>query len=264
FDDDLLIATLEEDAAVTVEDLAQKLNLTHFSIHCRWDVQTGNDRKQWLGKVSKLGNALRTGEAKRLQGQLYGMERKPMKLWDGKRDSRKGIVVSTLQELLIRGKEKLGISESIKVQIVLEADGTHVETEEYFQSLPSQTVLLMLRPGEVWEPVLGSADLIIQGDVVDAVDGGSHLRLIDLINDIHRSPEKLHLLPTYQLQDLADLEEQLLPICEGKALNEWRVIRDAAQRILEERERTINALDLLDLYDRATGGKRKHSPDSSS
>ena len=37
-------------------------------------------------------------------------------------------------------------------------------------------------------------------DVVDAVDGGSHLRLVDLINDIHRSPEKLHLLSTYQLQ----------------------------------------------------------------
>ena len=46
FDDELLVATLDEDPAVTVEELAQKLNSTHSTVH---------RHLRRLGKVSKLG-----------------------------------------------------------------------------------------------------------------------------------------------------------------------------------------------------------------
>ncbi|CAG0884039.1 unnamed protein product [Darwinula stevensoni] len=47
FDDDLLIATLEDYPAATVEELAQKLNSTHFSVHCRWETTAGKSVKTW-------------------------------------------------------------------------------------------------------------------------------------------------------------------------------------------------------------------------
>ncbi|XP_076322059.1 histone-lysine N-methyltransferase SETMAR-like [Tachypleus tridentatus] len=49
FDNDLFLATLEEDCAVTVEELAQKLNLSLFTAHLHL---------QLLGRVSKLGKCV--------------------------------------------------------------------------------------------------------------------------------------------------------------------------------------------------------------
>ena len=47
FDDELLVATLDEDPAVTVEELAQKLNSTHSTVH---------RHLRWLGKTWKVGS----------------------------------------------------------------------------------------------------------------------------------------------------------------------------------------------------------------
>lgn len=59
------------------------------------------------------------------------------------------------------GKDKLGISASENVRVVLELDGTQVEDGEYFRTLPNNTVLLLLRPGDRWSP--SGADVIIAG-----------------------------------------------------------------------------------------------------
>lgn len=50
------------------------------------------------------------------------------------------------------GREKLGVPASEPVRLVLESDGTQVEDGEYFRTLPNNTVLLLLRPGERWYP----------------------------------------------------------------------------------------------------------------
>ncbi|XP_065174178.1 uncharacterized protein Drep2 isoform X4 [Atheta coriaria] len=78
--------------------------------------------------------------------------KRPFKLWDGRRSVRKGLVVGGLDELVQRGRDKLGVSIGEPVRLVLESDGTQVEDAEYFRTLPPNTILLLLRPGERWLP----------------------------------------------------------------------------------------------------------------
>nr|XP_018901975.1 PREDICTED: uncharacterized protein LOC109033707 [Bemisia tabaci] len=84
--------------------------------------------------------------------------RRPFKIWDCLRNVRKSLVVNTLKDLEIRGKEKLGVPANEAVRLVLEADGTQVEDGEYFRTLPDNTVILFLRAGERWHPT--GADVI--------------------------------------------------------------------------------------------------------
>ena len=45
------------------------------------------------------------------------------------------------------------------VRVVLESDGTQVEDGEYFQTLPENTIFIVLRPGETWAPA-GRGELL--------------------------------------------------------------------------------------------------------
>lgn len=89
--------------------------------------------------------------------------KRPFKLWDGRRSVRKGLVVGSLDELVQRGRDKLGVSLGEPVRVVLESDGTQVEDGEYFRTLPANSVLLLLRPGERWLPA--GVDVIKAGEV---------------------------------------------------------------------------------------------------
>lgn len=62
------------------------------------------------------------------------------------------------------GKDKLGVSASESVRLVLECDGTQVEDGEYFRTLANNTVLLLLRQGERWYPT--GVDVIKAGKFV--------------------------------------------------------------------------------------------------
>jgi CIDE-N domain len=99
-----------------------------------------------------------------------------LKIWDSWRNIRKGLVVGSFEELIVRGnvnyifvikqkkvndiivllgKDKLGIPASEPVRLVLESDGTQVEDGEYFRTLANNTILLLLRQGERWYPTGG-------------------------------------------------------------------------------------------------------------
>lgn len=123
---------------------------------------------------------------------------------------RKGVVVGTFEELLVRGKDKLGVPASEPVRVVLECDGTQIEDGEYFRTLANNTVLLLLRQGERWYPtgvdvikaggcnkftpisgsVLATGNLIID---LDLVRGNIHLDSI--LNSNKLSLRKLWALP---------------------------------------------------------------------
>lgn len=62
---------------------------------------------------------------------------------------------------VIVGKEKLSVGAGEPVRLVLESDGTQVEDGEYWRTLPPNTVLLLLRPGQRWLPT--GADVIRAG-----------------------------------------------------------------------------------------------------
>ena len=52
----------------------------------------------------------------------------------------------------IAGKEKLNYPMDKPVYVVLEEDGTEVDEEEYFQTLPENTLLMLLYVGDKWSP----------------------------------------------------------------------------------------------------------------
>lgn len=100
--------------------------------------------------------------------------KRPFKIWDSWRNVRKGLVVSNFEELIVRGKEKLGVPQNENVSLVLESDGTQVEDGEYFKTLGNNTILLLLRHGERWCPTgvdiiraasLESYALLCKGDI---------------------------------------------------------------------------------------------------
>ncbi|XP_021378629.1 uncharacterized protein LOC110466454 [Mizuhopecten yessoensis] len=76
---------------------------------------------------------------------------KAMKVFSSDRSIRKGITCSNYQHCVSVCKEKFEIEE--EVTLVLEEDGTEVDSQSYWASLNPQTVLMVLRPGVVWQPL---------------------------------------------------------------------------------------------------------------
>lgn len=70
---------------------------------------------------------------------------KGYKVSDAKRNRTVGVACQTLDELRVKGSFKLNIEKNVQIQLL---DGTFVDDEDYFQTLPSQTVFLLLKPGE--------------------------------------------------------------------------------------------------------------------
>lgn len=115
-------------------------------------------------------------------GSLPG--RTPFKIVDHRREKKFGIVAGSLEELVSKGDfdfkfvfilvlfvltklnfvfysiishykfitacEKLEVDQNSVVKIVLDMDGTEVDDEEYFETLESNTVLMLLVDSQKW------------------------------------------------------------------------------------------------------------------
>ena len=79
--------------------------------------------------------------------------KRPFKVTDRLRQIRKGIVAKSLKDLTKKAMDKLGYDDRQEVYLVLEEDGTEVDDEEYFQSLPDNTRLMLLHHQDIWSPV---------------------------------------------------------------------------------------------------------------
>ncbi|XP_060112291.1 lipid transferase CIDEB [Heteronotia binoei] len=80
---------------------------------------------------------------------------RPFRVCDHKRNVRKGLMVGTLKELQTKAAEALlfcGV-----VCLVLEEDGTAVESEEFFQVLDDNTTLMVLGKDQKWSPGKGGS-----------------------------------------------------------------------------------------------------------
>ena len=81
------------------------------------------------------------------------MVKRPYKVTDRLRQIRKGIVANSLNDLRQKAMEKFGYVDDQEVYLVLEEDGTELDDEEYFQSLPDNSRLMLLLPQDIWSPV---------------------------------------------------------------------------------------------------------------
>ncbi|KAF6736246.1 Cell death activator CIDE-3 [Oryzias melastigma] len=75
---------------------------------------------------------------------------KPFRVTNADRSVKKGMMADGLLDLLNKVSESLS-SDGIVV-LVLEEDGTGVDSEEFFQTLPENTVLMFLEKGQKWAP----------------------------------------------------------------------------------------------------------------
>ncbi|XP_069476587.1 lipid transferase CIDEA [Ambystoma mexicanum] len=74
---------------------------------------------------------------------------RPYRISNRDRSSRKGVVAGSLKQLIEKAVETFLITSSL-VTLVLEEDGTVVDTEEFFQSLDDNTNFLLLEGDDKW------------------------------------------------------------------------------------------------------------------
>ncbi|CAL1543319.1 unnamed protein product [Lymnaea stagnalis] len=167
--------------------------------------------------------------------------KRPFKVWSSDHSIKKSVVVSSLQDLIYSGCEKLKISPPVRV--VLE-DGTEVDDEEYFSFLPDNTILILSVSNGRDE-----VDTAITSDSIN--DPILHLAKIlrkDLQNIIHFTDEDLQRLVDADTEQLAQLLDSSKSIVSS--------IQDGCQRHLDDRAQTKEALELLKLYHEAN----QHTP----
>lgn len=76
---------------------------------------------------------------------------RPCRVSSADRSVRKGISAHSLEDLLHKVQYTLMLANK-PFFLVLEEDGTTVETEEYFQTLADNTVFMILQKGQKWKP----------------------------------------------------------------------------------------------------------------
>nr|XP_015096918.1 cell death activator CIDE-3 isoform X3 [Vicugna pacos] len=76
---------------------------------------------------------------------------RPYRVSSADRSERKGIVAHSLEDLLLKVQDTMMLADK-PFFLVLEKDGTTVETEEYFQSLAEDTMFMVLHKGQKWQP----------------------------------------------------------------------------------------------------------------
>ncbi|KAK5872918.1 hypothetical protein PBY51_013576 [Eleginops maclovinus] len=75
---------------------------------------------------------------------------KPFRVSNADRSVKKGIMADTLEDLINKVRDSLSVP--CVGALVLDEDGTGVDTEEYFQTLPENAVLMVLENGCKWTP----------------------------------------------------------------------------------------------------------------
>ncbi|XP_043835268.1 cell death activator CIDE-3 isoform X2 [Dromiciops gliroides] len=80
---------------------------------------------------------------------------RPYRVSNADRSIRKGIMADSLLDLSHKVQEALSVVDTFS--LVLEEDGTIIETEEYFQTLNEGTVLMVLEKGQKWRPAPNQA-----------------------------------------------------------------------------------------------------------
>ncbi|XP_032731676.1 cell death activator CIDE-A [Lontra canadensis] len=76
---------------------------------------------------------------------------RPFRVSNHDRSSRRGVMATSLKDLLSKTLEALVITSRL-VSLVLEEDGTVVDTEEFFQTLEDNTHFMILEKGQKWTP----------------------------------------------------------------------------------------------------------------
>jgi len=191
--------------------------------------------------------------------------RKPYKVLDRTRSVKKGVMAATLEELVGRGKEKLGYSDNTDVYAVLEEDGTEVDEDDYFQTLSNNTTLMLLYVGDRWSPFSSPDAPDCAGDTA----GSSTARLMSLLTRLESEPGCIALMGEMDLELIAEMDCSALPptfprlennMHNNQTYNSFHrfepeflsQLQAAADKHLFEKSQIRDTLGLLKIYHRSS------------
>lgn len=167
---------------------------------------------------------------------------KPFKITDALRENRKGVVAASLEDLTSKINEKLNISGDLTV--VLEADGTEIDDEEYFATLDPNTSLMVLTNEEKWRPPAPPCKL--NTDQVDDAKGGAELA--GLVGKLKHNLCHVSLLGGAELELLSDMDPESLVDITFPDKIFLEQLKEASGRYLCEKRQAQDAMDLLRMY----------------
>ncbi|XP_074529786.1 cell death activator CIDE-3 [Halichoeres trimaculatus] len=84
-----------------------------------------------------------------------GPRPKPFRVTNADRSVKKGIMADTLEDLMNKASDSFSVP--CVSALLLDEDGTGVDTEEFFQTLPDNAVLMVLEKGQKWTPDTNSS-----------------------------------------------------------------------------------------------------------
>ncbi|KAM3857693.1 lipid transferase CIDEB [Diretmus argenteus] len=89
--------------------------------------------------------------------RVWSPPQRPFRVCSPNRETRKGVTAGTLEELRERVCQALLLSLSaVSLSLVCEDDGTEVDSDEFLMTLPDNTVIMALEPGQTWRPQPGA------------------------------------------------------------------------------------------------------------
>lgn len=211
--------------------------------------------------------------------------RKPYKIFDRNRETKKGVMAESLEELISRGKAKLNYAVDKKVYVVLEEDGTEVDEEEYFQTLPANTLLMLLYVGDRWSPfgppftppkrsshnsrksaVVLASSSSYQEDEPDSKSllssRGSSFDLLTLLDRLKTDMGTIALFSGKELELLSEMEPSEIVNTDKYSLEFLTQIQEAADRHLKEKREIRDALGLLKIYQKSSSSEEQKSSPS--
>lgn len=173
----------------------------------------------------------------------------PYKITDVTRDIRKGIVAKSLADLTSKLRDKFIIPTNDILKVVLEADGTEVDDEEYWATLEEHTSLMFLTNDQKWAP--WSPACRISLDEVDDIHG-THLELAGLVDRLQSNVCQVSLLSSKELELLSDMDPDSLDDIQDPDKIFLEQLKEASGRFLSEKRQAQDAMELLRLYNGST------------
>ncbi|CAG05760.1 unnamed protein product, partial [Tetraodon nigroviridis] len=101
--------------------------------------------------------------------RVWSPPQRPFRVCCHSRETKKGVIAGTLEELKQKVCHALLLSLSaVSVSLVCEEDGTEVDTDDFLMTLPDNTTLMVLEPGQTWrpQPVGSPRTTVAKGSVV--------------------------------------------------------------------------------------------------
>lgn len=169
---------------------------------------------------------------------------KPFKITDSKRESKKGLVATSLADLSTKVIEKMSLPVGSNITVVLEGDGTEIDDEEYFATLEAHTSLMILTGTERWNHSIPSCRLSM--DQIDDAKGG--MELAGLVGKLKHNLCHVSLLGGAELELLSDMDPDSIADITYPDRIFLEQLKEASGRYLCEKRQAQDAMDLLKLY----------------